>query len=141
MSQTKQSQSATQSKQERPLSPHLQIYRPQMTSVLSILHRMTGAANAGGLILFALWLVAIMYGPELYTPLTMLLSTLVGQIILVGWSFSLFYHLCNGIRHLIWDSGRLFKIRHATLAGYLVLVTAIGLTASLWSCLYIYKDI
>lgn len=122
----------------RPLSPHLQVYRPQMTSVLSILHRITGAANAIGLILFSFWIIALSTGPELYTSFTEFMATPFGQLLLIGWSASVYYHMCNGIRHLIWDTGRMFKIQDATRAGYVVLLVAAGLTAGTWLCIYQY---
>jgi succinate dehydrogenase / fumarate reductase, cytochrome b subunit len=121
-------------KRERPLSPHLQVYKPQMTSVLSILHRMCGVALALGTLLVAWVLIAAASGPEAYDFVTGLLAHPFGQLVLFGWSVALFYHLSNGIRHLIWDTGRLFKIENAYKAGYVVLASTVLLTALVWYC-------
>lgn len=117
---------------ERPLSPHLQVYRPQMTSMLSILHRMTGVALAVGTILFVWLLVATASGEDAFNTFMSVVSSPIGMVALAGWSFALFYHMCNGVRHLIWDTGRLFKIQYATSAGYIVLLSSITLTAFVW---------
>jgi succinate dehydrogenase / fumarate reductase, cytochrome b subunit len=116
----------------RPLSPHLQIYRPQMTSVLSIFHRMAGAFLSIGLLLVVCILVAAATGPEPYARVMQFINKPIGQIILFGWTAALYFHLFNGIRHLIWDTGRLFKIEHATLAGFVVILSAAGATAFTW---------
>lgn len=121
----------------RPLSPHLLIYKPQMTSVLSILHRMTGVALTIGLFMVVWLLIAAASGPEYYNQFMTLMSSPVGLVLLFGWSFALFYHMCNGIRHLIWDTGRLFKIEHAKMAGGIVILTALLLTAAVWCYVWI----
>lgn len=126
------------SQKQQPLSPHLQIYKPQMTSMLSILHRMTGAANALGLLLFSVWILCLAHDEASYVAFTKFMATPIGQLLLIGWSGSVYYHLCNGIRHLIWDTGRLFKIQDATRAGYAVLLMALCLTAGTWACIYIF---
>ncbi len=125
-------------KAKRPLSPHLQVYRPQMTSMLSILHRMTGIANMLGLIVLTAWLFCISAGPQMYQSFAGFMGSVAGQFLLIGWSFSVFYHLFNGIRHLIWDTGRLFKIENATKAGYIVFYGAILVTTATWACIYVY---
>ena len=116
----------------RPLSPHLQVYKPQMTSMLSILHRMTGIANTIGLLLFSWWLLAAVSGAETYGIFITFVTSPLGLLMLFGWTFSVLYHMCNGIRHLIWDTGHLFTMTNATKAGYLVLLTALILTALVW---------
>jgi succinate dehydrogenase / fumarate reductase cytochrome b subunit len=93
---------------ERPLSPHLQIYKPQITMVTSITHRATGIALGVGTLLLAWWLIAVAAGPEAYATVTAFTTSWFGQIILFGFTWSLFYHLCNGIRHLFWDMGQGF---------------------------------
>src|SRR5690606_1427727 len=98
----------------RPLSPHLQIYRPQITSTLSILHRLTGIALGGGTLLLTWWLVAAAAGPEAFATAQGFICSIVGRLLLFGWSFALFYHLCNGIRHLVWDAGYGFEIDTTT---------------------------
>jgi succinate dehydrogenase / fumarate reductase cytochrome b subunit len=117
---------------ERPLSPHLQIYKPQMTSVLSILHRATGMALVFGIVMVVWMLVSAAMGPEAYSVFRWFVNSWVGQLMLFGWSFCLFYHMSNGVRHLIWDTGRLFKMEHAYIGGYLVLASAFTMTFLLW---------
>lgn len=119
---------------KRPLSPHLQVYKPQMTSMLSILHRATGCALAIGTLMVAWWLIAAATGEEAYNTAAAFARSPLGLFMIFGWSAALFYHLCNGIRHLIWDTGRLFKIENATRAGYIVFLAAAFLTASAWYC-------
>lgn len=121
------------SKPDRPLSPHLLIYKPQMTSMLSILHRATGAGLAVAMVLFTWWLAAAAYGPEAYDFFMAQAGSLIGQLVLMGLSFCFIYHFLNGIRHLVWDSGRLFKIQHAALAGYFIFWGSVVLTAALWA--------
>ena len=89
----------------RPLSPHLQVYRPQLTSVMSILHRLTGIALAVGTLLLVAWLVAAATSPQAFGAIQAFNGSWIGRVLLFGWSFALFYHLCNGIRHLFWDAG------------------------------------
>jgi succinate dehydrogenase / fumarate reductase cytochrome b subunit len=119
-------------KRERPLSPHLQVYRPQLTSVTSIFHRFTGVALIAGILLVIWWLVAAMYGEEAYNAAMAFSVSPIGQIILLGLTFSLFYHMANGIRHLIWDMGYLFKLENAYKAGYACVLFAIVATAYVW---------
>lgn len=121
---------------KRPLSPHLQIYKPQMTSTLSILHRATGVALAIGTIMLVWLLVAAAIGEEAFDTFMAFAGSPLGQLMLFGWSFALFYHMCNGIRHLIWDTGRLFKIENAKRGGFVVLIASFLLTASVWYCAY-----
>lgn len=118
----------------RPLSPHLQVYKPQMTSSLSILHRACGYALAVGTLMVVWWLVAAATGPGAYYVAMYFAETPLGTLMLFGWTFALFYHLCNGIRHLFWDMGFLFKIKNAYGAGYLVLFSATVLTLVVWLC-------
>ena len=117
---------------QRPLSPHLQVYRPQLTSMLSILHRLTGIALAGGTLLLVWWLIAAATGPDAYGQVQYCMGTWLGRLLLFGWSFSLFYHLCNGIRHLVWDAGWGFELRTAYASGWLTLLGATLLTLGAW---------
>ena len=119
-------------KRERPLSPHLQVYKPQMTSSLSIFHRAAGVALALGLFLVAWVLIAAATGPDAYDLAMGFVKSTPGTVMLFGWSVALFYHLSNGIRHLFWDLGYLFKIQNAYKAGYLVLFSTIILTMIAW---------
>ena len=118
---------------QRPLSPHLQIYRPQITSVLSILHRMTGLFLAFGAMFLVLWLIALASGPERYTLVLELLVSPPGLIMLAGWTFAMFYHLCNGIRHLFWDAGMGFELPQATMSGWAVVIASAVLTVAVWA--------
>lgn len=118
--------------ENRPLSPHLQIYKPQITSMLSILHRITGVALAAGTLLFVWWLIAAAAGPEAYAGVEGFIGSWIGYIVMIGWSFSLFYHLCNGIRHLFWDAGRGFEIATVERSGWVVVIASVGLTAAAW---------
>jgi succinate dehydrogenase / fumarate reductase, cytochrome b subunit len=116
----------------RPLSPHLQVYRPQLTSVLSITHRVTGVALAVGTLLLVYWLAAAALGPEAYAQAQTVLGSKLGQLLLFLWSWALFYHLCNGIRHLFWDAGYGFEIPTVYKSGKAVLITSVVLTVLAW---------
>lgn len=116
----------------RPLSPHLQIYKPQLTSVLSITHRGTGVFLSIGALFLSCWLLAIANGPESYTALSAHISAWYGQLVLYAWVFSLYYHLCNGIRHLIWDAGFGLDIKTTYRSGYAVVVSSVVLTVITW---------
>ncbi len=120
----------------RPLSPHLGIYRKQLTSVLSITHRATGVALAAGLLLLAYWLHALAAGPEAYQSAQALLGSIVGRVVLFAFTLSLFYHLCNGIRHLFWDAGFGFEIENVYRSGRAVVVATILLSLLAWAAGY-----
>ena len=117
---------------ERPLSPHLQVYRPQITTVLSILHRMTGVALAVGALVLAYWLTSAAYGPEAFARAQGLLGSWFGLLLLFGWTFCLFYHLCNGIRHLVWDAGIGLDLPTLRASGWAVVGASSVLTLVLW---------
>ena len=117
----------------RPLSPHLQIYRPQITSVLSIAHRGTGIVLAAGALLLVYWLNALAAGAEAFDHLRRLMEAWYGQAILLGFSFSLFYHLCNGVRHLFWDAGMGFELETVYRSGKAVIAVSLLLTAATWT--------
>ena len=116
----------------RPLSPHLQIYRPQITSVLSISHRATGLALSMGTLLLVWWLVALARGPEAFASVQSFVGSWLGRLLLLGWTFSLFFHLANGIRHLCWDAGYGFEIKTAEISGWVVVAAATALTVIVW---------
>jgi succinate dehydrogenase / fumarate reductase cytochrome b subunit len=120
----------------RPLSPHLQVYRPQLTSMLSILHRGTGVALAGGLVLMLWWLVALASGPEYYDYVMGVAGSIIGRLVLLGFSWALFFHLCNGLRHLYWDAGWGFEIPSVYRSGYMVVIGATVLTVLAWIAAY-----
>ena len=113
---------------ERPLSPFMfpTWYRFQITSALSILHRLTGIALAVGSILLAWWLVAVAAGGEVFAATHAFIASPIGVLLLFCWSVAFFYHLCNGIRHLAWDAGYGFEIRDAYRSGYAVLAATVA---------------
>ena len=117
---------------ERPLSPHLQVYRPQFTSVLSILHRATGMALAAGMILLVWWLVAAAAGPAAFAAAQWFNGSILGRLLLLGFTWALCYHLCNGVRHLFWDAGYGFESPDAYRSGWLVVAASAGLTLLVW---------
>ena len=118
---------------QRPLSPHIQVYRPQWSSMLSIMHRVTGILLALGGLLLAWWLVAAASGPEAFAVVQAFLGSLPGRILLVGWTWALFYHLCNGIRHLVWDAGIGYELDTAAATGAIVVAASIILTLATWA--------
>ena len=118
--------------QNRPLSPHLQVYRPQLTSMLSITHRLTGVALAAGTFLLVWWLVAAATGPEAYATAQVAISSVIGRLLLFGWTLALFYHLCNGIRHLFWDAGYGYELKSAYASGWAVMAGSVALTLLAW---------
>ena len=113
---------------KRPISPHLQIYKPQLTSVLSITHRFTGVVLSLFSALIPFSLVFISFGPEYYQLFLYMLNHVVIKIILIGTIFSLVFHLSNGIRHLFWDMGMGSSIKDSYMSGYLVILISILLT-------------
>jgi succinate dehydrogenase / fumarate reductase, cytochrome b subunit len=112
----------------RPLSPHLQVYRWQISSVLSILHRTSGAALGISTLLFAWWLIAVASGPGAYATVHEFLSSSGGTVLLIAVTWALFYHLCNGVRHLAWDAGFGFELRAMVYTGCVVVAGSIALT-------------
>lgn len=116
----------------RPLSPHLQVYRPQLTSVLSIAHRGTGIFLTLGTVLLVYWLLSIASGPEAYANARAVLGSWFGQLVLFLWTFALFYHLCNGVRHLFWDIGFGFELPTVYTSGKAVLIVSVVLTLFTW---------
>lgn len=117
---------------QRPLSPHLQIYRPQWTSVLSILHRITGIVLFAGTLLVVAWLISLASGPDAYTRMTGWLASPLPTLLLVVWTLALFYHFLNGIRHLFWDAGMMLDLGPARASGIAVVVASLVLTAVVW---------
>jgi succinate dehydrogenase / fumarate reductase cytochrome b subunit len=116
----------------RPLSPHLDVYRWQWSNTLSIVHRFSGVMLTAGALVLTFWLASLAAGPGAYETVIVLLRSPVGLLLLVAWTFCFFYHLCNGIRHLAWDVGYGFEISQARKSGMLVLAAALVLTAGTW---------
>lgn len=116
----------------RPLSPHLQIYRWQVSNTLSILHRITGVVLALGALALVAWLLALATGPDAYAGMRALAGSIPGRLFQLGWSFAFFYHLCNGIRHLGWDAGLGFEKGFARRTGWMAVGAALVLTVLFW---------
>lgn len=120
---------------ERPLSPHLQIYRPMLTMVMSIVHRITGAALFFGTLLMLWWLIAIASGPAAYATFQWVAGSIIGRLVMFGYTWALFHHMLGGIRHFIWDTGRGFGpaerewLARATLIGSIVLTVVTWIVA------------
>jgi len=117
---------------ERPLSPHLQIYRPMLTMMMSIAHRISGTANTAGFILLAWWLVAIAAGPEAYAQVANFFASIPGQVLLFLFSWSLIHHMLGGIRHLIWDTGTGLDKTSIEVFAWLTIISSTVLTVLLW---------
>jgi len=117
---------------QRPLSPHLDIYKKQITSVLSITHRMTGVVLAIGALFVSAWLVCVASDADCFAWCQQILISWFGKLALFTFSASLIYHLLNGVRHLLWDIGWGMEIQTVIKTGYIVVALAIGLTGLLW---------
>ncbi|MEM9532085.1 MAG: succinate dehydrogenase, cytochrome b556 subunit [Pseudomonadota bacterium] len=115
--------------QERPLSPHLQVYKPQLTSTLSILHRGTGVFLSAAALFVVYWIYALSQGPVAFAGAQAIVGTIFGKIVLLGVIFSTFYHLANGIRHLLWDTGYGLEIKSAYQTGWIVVAFSLAATA------------
>jgi succinate dehydrogenase / fumarate reductase cytochrome b subunit len=116
----------------RPLSPHLQVYKPQITSVMSILHRISGIILALGAFGLAWWLLAAARGGDAWTTAAEVLASPFGKLALFGFSLALVYHLLNGIRHLLWDAGWGFSMPQVYRSGYVVAALSVIFTAAIW---------
>ena len=117
---------------ERPLSPHLQIYKLELPMVLSGLHRITGIALSVGSILLVAWISSAVYSAEAFASMNRFLGGFIGQFVLFGWTFSLVYHSVSGVRHLIWDTGRLLEVGQINSSSKIVLAITIVLTLLAW---------
>lgn len=119
-----------------PRSPHVQIYRPQLTSVLSFSHRISGLMLMLVASMLVLWLVTAAVNAEAFAAITAMLVSVPGQILLVLWTLCLFYHLANGIRHLIWDSVRGLDLANIYRSGWVVVGTSLALTVITWTAVW-----
>lgn len=124
----------------RPLSPFMlgRYYRFQWTSVLSFAHRVTGFGLTLGTLLLAGWLIALASGPEAYAAFARHLTAWYGQLLLFGWSWAFMYHLCNGIRHLVWDAGYALELEAARKSGTISVVASLLLTAAIWAAALVF---
>lgn len=117
---------------ERPLSPHLQVWRWHITMATSILHRATGCALYVGGLIVAAWAIALASGPERYGQFKGLLGSLPGKVVMFGLTVSIFYHLANGVRHLVWDTGHGLDVKSANASAVLVFAFAGAATLAIW---------
>ena len=120
------------SSDNRPLSPHLQVYRLPFTALTSISHRVSGVLLSGGALVLVYWVIAAAAGPEAYATASAILGSLPVQALIFLWTFVLFYHLCNGIRHLVWDVGYGLSLKAAHRSGQAAIGAAAVLTLSAW---------
>jgi succinate dehydrogenase / fumarate reductase cytochrome b subunit len=121
----------------RPLSPHLQVYRLPLAAWLSISHRITGIGLTLGTLLLTWWVAAAAYGPDAYATFAGFIGSPFGYFILFGFSVALFFHLCNGIRHLVWDAGKNFSIADTKRSNVFVIAGTVILTAIAWLAAFI----
>ena len=117
---------------ERPLSPHLQIYRLPLSAIISITHRITGVGLAFGALLLVAWLAAAAAGPAWFATASAVLGSIPGRVILFGFTWALFFHLANGIRHLFWDVGIGFSLKSTYASGVLMVLASFGLFGLSW---------
>ena len=117
---------------KNPLSPHLQIYRWQVSSLVSIIHRITGILNLLGLIFICAWISSVGMGENLFGYFSVFLKSFIGKFILIGFTWSMSYHLLSGIRHFVWDLGHGYEIKTANLSGIIVIIGSLFLTIILW---------
>lgn len=116
----------------RPLSPHLQVYKLPMLALLSITHRLTGVALCAGSLILVYWLMALAAGPQAYAAAQAVLTSAPGYIVLFGFTWALYFHLCNGIRHLFWDVGRGLDLEDADASGKAVVIVSVLATVLTW---------
>lgn len=116
----------------RPLSPHLFIYKPYPTMVMSILHRITGAALYFGTILVAWWLIAAASGPDAFDFANAVFGSIIGQLVLFGYTWALMHHMVGGIRHLVWDTGRGLEKETSTKFAYITIAASATLAVLIW---------
>ena len=117
---------------KNPISPHLQIYRWHISSLLSITHRISGVINLLALILILLWLLSLSFGESNYELFLLIINSLFGKFILIGFTWSMSFHILSGIRHLAWDLGYGFEIKTANISGIIVIICSLVLTIIFW---------
>jgi succinate dehydrogenase / fumarate reductase cytochrome b subunit len=125
----------------RPTSPHLQIYRPMLSMVMSILHRITGAALYVGTLLVVVWIVAAASGPAAFATAQDIYGSLIGQLVLFGYTWALIHHALGGVRHLIWDVGHGFDLRSRQTLYKVSLAAPIALTLLIWIAAYALRGV
>jgi succinate dehydrogenase / fumarate reductase cytochrome b subunit len=125
---------------ERPLSPHLQIYRPMLTMLMSIAHRISGVGNAVGFLLLAGWLLAISLGPEAYAQVSEFFGSILGRLLLFLFTWSLIHHMLGGIRHLIWDTGTGLDKVSIEVFAWATIIGSTVLTVLVWAAGYWLRE-
>ena len=123
-------------KNNRPLSPHLTIYKPQITSLMSITHRITGVFQSIGLLIICIFLISLLFGSQIHNTLQIFINHIVGKTFFIFYTFSLCYHLFNGIRHLAWDLGLGFNLNNVNYTGYATIILAFMLNFFIWLVVY-----
>jgi succinate dehydrogenase / fumarate reductase cytochrome b subunit len=121
-----------ESQRPRPLSPHLQIYKPMLTMMMSIVHRITGSALYLGMLLLAWWLIAAASGPNAYANVEWFMGSLIGRVVLFGYTWALLHHVLGGIRHLVWDTGHGLEPAEREMLTLATLIGSIAFTLILW---------
>lgn len=116
----------------QPLSPHLQVYRPLVNMVMSIVHRITGASLYAGTVLMTWWLIALATGPEAYADFQWFIGSIVGRIILLGFTWALIHHMLGGLRHFVWDTGRGFDLATVDRMSWATIIGSVVLTVIVW---------
>ncbi len=119
-------------KKNQPLSPHLTVYKPQITSIMSISHRISGFFQSVGTIILFTYVLTLFIGEEFYNNINFILDSFLGKVFLFFYFLSICYHFCNGIRHLIWDLGYGFEIKNVYLSGYITILLAILMNLVVW---------
>ena len=117
---------------KNPLSPHIQIYKWHISSLLSIIHRISGVINLLALILIFFWLIFLSLGENNYQSFLLIINSFIGKFILIGFTWSMSFHLLSGIRHLVWDLGYGFEIKTANITGVIVIISSLALTIIFW---------
>ncbi len=130
-----------ETKSARPLSPHLQVYRPTITMTMSIVHRITGGALYFGTLLLAWWLVALASGPEAYGWFEWFISSIIGKLVLLGYTWALLHHMLGGLRHFLWDTGRGFDLKTANTLGWASIIGSLVLTVIVWGLAFVLSGV
>jgi succinate dehydrogenase / fumarate reductase, cytochrome b subunit len=120
------------SQRERPLSPHIGIYKPLINMVMSIVHRLTGAALYFGTVLLAAWLIGIAQGPKAFDAVNTFFAHPAGLFVMFGYTWALMHHMLGGLRHFIWDTGRGFNLRTVNILSWMTIIGSLTLTAAIW---------
>ena len=124
---------AAKAQRERPLSPHLQVWRWHITMASSILHRATGVALYVGALIGAAWAISLAQGPDAYATFKHVMGSPLGKVVMFGLTLSFLYHLANGVRHLVWDTGRGFNVKTANASSVLVFAFTAAATIAVWA--------